>query len=506
MNSNQVKAGAILNYAIIFLRIAVYLLYTPYMLRMLGKSEFGLYSLALSIMAYLEILDFGFSDAIVRYTAKYRAQGDTEKQYNLFGMFFSIYIVLMLIVVAICAAIYFNLNLFFSESLTGGEIGELKIMMLIIMVNLAFAFPMSIFGGIITAYENFVFLKSVVIARTILNTLAIVAMLHLGYKAVAILLITTIFNISVFTLNYFYCKRKIKIRLKFGKFDTDLLREIFIFSFWIFLNLIMDRIYWNSGPFILGIYASAAAIAVFALAIQFQNMYMQFSTAISSVFLPKITALVAVENDERKISDIFIKTGRIQFAVLAFIMSGFVCFGRNFIELWVGNSFDSAYYTALIFFSALTVPLIQNIGITILQARNQMKFRSLLYLCIATASVFLQAILTKYYGEIGCAWAIASALVVGQVIIMNIYYYRVQHLDIPAFWREIAKMSLCPIFIVCGTICIMSNFRIDSWTDLGAAIALFSCVYIPAFYFTSANAYEKSLFANTICKILKRRR
>ena len=337
MNSNQVKAGAILNYAIIFLRIAVYLLYTPYMLRMLGKSEFGLYSLALSIMAYLEILDFGFSDAIVRYTAKYRAQGDTEKQYNLFGMFFSIYIVLMLIVVAICAAIYFNLNLFFSESLTGGEIGELKIMMLIIMVNLAFAFPMSIFGGIITAYENFVFLKSVVIARTILNTLAIVAMLHLGYKAVAILLITTIFNISVFTLNYFYCKRKIKIRLKFGKFDTDLLREIFIFSFWIFLNLIMDRIYWNSGPFILGIYASAAAIAVFALAIQFQNMYMQFSTAISSVFLPKITALVAVENDERKISDIFIKTGRIQFAVLAFIMSGFVCFGRNFIELWVGN-------------------------------------------------------------------------------------------------------------------------------------------------------------------------
>ena len=89
---------------------------------------------------------------------------------------------------------------------------------------------------------------------------------------------------------------------------------------------------------------------------------------------------------------------------------------------------------------------------------------------------------------------------------MNIYYYRVQHLDIPAFWREIAKMSLCPILIVCGTIYIMSNFRISSWTDLGAAIALFSCVYIPAFYFTSANAYEKSLFANTICKILKRRR
>lgn len=49
----------------------------------------------------------------------------------------------------------------------------------------------------------------------------------------------------------------------------------------------------------------------------------------------------------------------------------------------------------------------------------------------------------------------------------------------------------------------MSNFRISSWTDLGTAIALFSCVYIPAFYFTSTNAYEKSLFCGIFEKLLK---
>ena len=72
---NQVKAGAILNYVIIGLNTLLGLLYTPYMLHMLGQNEYGLYSLVASIIAYLTILDFGFGNAIVRYTAKFRAEG-----------------------------------------------------------------------------------------------------------------------------------------------------------------------------------------------------------------------------------------------------------------------------------------------------------------------------------------------------------------------------------------------------------------------------------------------
>ena len=43
---NQLKAGAALNYVAIVLNMVVGLIYTPYMLRMLGQSEYGLYSLA----------------------------------------------------------------------------------------------------------------------------------------------------------------------------------------------------------------------------------------------------------------------------------------------------------------------------------------------------------------------------------------------------------------------------------------------------------------------------
>lgn len=42
---NQRKIGALLSYATIGLQNLVGLLYTAYLLRMLGKSEYGLYSL-----------------------------------------------------------------------------------------------------------------------------------------------------------------------------------------------------------------------------------------------------------------------------------------------------------------------------------------------------------------------------------------------------------------------------------------------------------------------------
>lgn len=88
MMINQLKAGAALNYVSIMLNMVVGLVYTPYMLRMLGQSEYGLYSLAASIIAYLTVLDLGFGNAIVRYTAKFEAEGKKREQQEMFGMFF----------------------------------------------------------------------------------------------------------------------------------------------------------------------------------------------------------------------------------------------------------------------------------------------------------------------------------------------------------------------------------------------------------------------------------
>ena len=333
-----------------------------------------------------------------------------------------------------------------------------------------------------------------------------VLLLVVGYKAVAMVVVTTLFNVVTLLINWWYCQNRLAIKIRFARFNWGFLKEVAIYSFWIFLNAIMDRIYWSTGQFVLGIYRGAVAIAVYAVAIQLQSMFMMFSTAISNVFLPRVTAMVAKENNEQEISNLFVRTGRLQYIIMAFILSAFIVFGKPFIQLWAGAGYEDAYYICLLFFIPLTIPLIQNLGITVLQARNQMKFRSLLYIVIALASLGLSILLAKPYGGYGCAFATSLALLIGQGLIMNIYYHRKQHLDMVKFWKEIIKMSLVPVcFVVAGLMVINSAaFSIMSILNFVGLGLLFTVAYGFAFWYFGMNKDEKDLISQPIGSLIAR--
>lgn len=242
---SQLKLGALLSYVVLGLNNLVGLLYTPYLLRMLGKSEYGMYSIVASVVAYLTILDLGFGNAIVRYTAKYRAEGKAEEQNKMFGMFFLLYCGISLVAVALGFVLAFNTDLIFDGAMTAWELSRVRVMLFLMVLNLAVTFPFSLFGSIVTAYERFVFQKLVAIFRILLNTGTMIVLLQFGYKAVALVVVTTIFNLYTLASNFFYCKKFLNIRMAFGKIDWSFLKEVAVYSFWIFLNAIMDRIYWR---------------------------------------------------------------------------------------------------------------------------------------------------------------------------------------------------------------------------------------------------------------------
>lgn len=503
MKINQLKTGVLLSYLVIFLNTTIGLIYTPYMLRMLGKSEYGLYALVISVIGYITILDLGFGNAIVRYTAKYRAEGKLEDQYSMFGLFLLLYSIIGVIAFSIGIYFYYNVEFLFGTTMTIEELNKSGIMILIMVFNLSISFPFSIFGAIITAYEQFVFQKSIQIIRIILNTLVMVLILEAGYKAIGMVVVVSIFNLLTLFTNYLYCKFKLRIKILFKKVDTSFLKEVSIYSFYIFLAVIMDKVYWNSGQFILGSVIGTAAIAVFAVAIQLKGIYMNFSTAIVGLFLPKITTMVTQNNSKSKVSDVFIKTGRLQFIIMSFILTGFILFGKKFIIYWAGEDYQDAYYMALLFITTLTVPLIQNLGITILQARNQMKFRSIMFFFISILSLLLQVPLAKEYGGIGVAVAICISIFLGQIITMNIYYHIKQKINILKFWKEIFKMALVPIAVGFFIYFIETIFPINTWYEYFTFIFIFIFLYTPCFWFFSLNNYEKKLLSTTFKKLLK---
>lgn len=500
------KFGAILNYVVILVNMLVGLLYTPFMLHKLGQEEYGLYSLAASVISYLTVLDLGIGNAIVRYTSKFRATGENEKMQNMFGMFLILYICIGSIALIAGTLLTINCENIFNATMSADELDKTKTMLWLMTLNLAFTFPMSIWGSIMTAFERFIFQRTINIIRSVLNPLVMVLLLMIGYKAIAMVIVTTIFNILTLFINYYYCKRNLKIKIKFKGFEYKVLKEVSVYSFWIFLNIIMDRIYWSTGQFILGIYKGAVAIAIYAVAIQLQHLFTMMSTAVSGVFLPRITSITTKENSDKEISDIFIKTGRIQYIIISFILSMFIVIGKPFINFWAGDGYGDSYTISLLFMLPLTVPLIQNIGITILQARNKMKFRSLLYLFISVGSFLISIPASKHYGGIGCAVATAIALILGQCIIMNIYYYKNQNIDIPRFWKEIGHMSIVPIMFVTASMFILNYTSINLY-DIKVFIVtsiILATMYCFLFWKFSINRSEKELVMSMLTPIIFR--
>ena len=159
------------------------------------------------------------------------------------------------------------------------------------------------------------------------------------------------------------------------------------------------------------------------------------------------------------------------------------------------------YTISLIFFISTLTPLIQNTAIAILQARNQQKYRSLMMVIVGAVSLVAQFILAKYYGAVGCAIAVAGANIIGQGIILNWYYLKIQRLDIITFWKEIIRMSVFPImFSIIGYI-ITSKINIQSWGNLIICVLLITVLYIPLFWKLSLNKYEKNLLTKPLNKI-----
>ena len=443
---NQIRAGVILNFITIGLTTLTGLLYTPYMMRCLGQNEYGLYSLVASIIAYFSVLDTGFSNAVVRFTARFRDDTDPRRQHQLYGMTLIANLALSLIVIACGTLLIIKTPTLFDRTMSADDILQARIMLTMLIINLALTFPLGVFTSIVNAYERFIFTKSINILRIILLTLTIILLLSQGYKAVAMVAAQVTFNILLLLAGFIYALRRLHIRVSFRPHNIPLLREVTIYSFWIFINSLINRIYWSTGQFILGITSGA----IFSASVMLQQMYFTLTNAISGVLLPKITRLTTADTDPdapRRISDLFISTGRLQASLLLLILSGFILFGRSFFALWAGPGYEDSFLITLIFFIAIFPYSVENTGTIILQARNQMRTTIIIELTVAALSIPLQYILALHHGPIGCALAIGLALFIGPGLLFNRYYRRHQQLDTSRLWRQILRMSLLPIIL-----------------------------------------------------------
>ena len=487
---NQKKTGVVLSYINIVATIAVSLLYTPIMLRIVGPNEYGVYSISNSVVGYFSLLYLGMTSTYLNYYSNYKKNRNLLAISRLNGLFLILFSFMGMTVLALGIVSSYHLELILGDGITTEEYQLAHVLFVIMSVNMAILMPKTVFATIAFSRERFVFIKGLGIINTLLTPILALPFLYAGGGTIAMSGIALGITVLDLLVNVWYCLFRMKCSFSFDKIPFYLIPGMLSFSIFIIIQGIMDQFNWQLGKLLLSHFVDSKAIAVYSVGLQFSMLFISFAAAFSGVVVPQIYDLVS-KGERTALDALWIKIGRYQFYITFFIFLGFVLWGKIFIRLWAGSDYDEAYIVAILLMTPLVIHLCQMIGIEILRAYNKHARWVMIHLLFAVLGFLICIPLTKEYGVLGVSSGCCVTMFIVANVYDNWYYYKEAHLNVKAFFKELSRlMPAAFIVALCGWI-ISRCFTVISWGDFLLNVSIFATVYAVIMYFVGMNDDEK---------------
>ena len=499
------KIGIIIGYISTFVAAIVSLIYIPLLLKYIGKSEYGLYQLVGSVMAYFSTMYSSLSTSVVRYYSKYLATKDESNMCNTLAISRRIYRYASLLVIIIAIPIILLIAKIYRRSLSAWEIRESIFMFGIMIANLLVFLNNAIYSSAIIASERFIFRKSLDLISQMLQPFAVVLLL-LQYKyAFIIVLVQLIFNSAISILNYWYFKEKLQIPVVYHENNKELVKGLFSLTLSILVVAIVDQIFWKTDQLILGQMYGTSTVAVYAIGSQINSLFISIGCVIPGICLPMITKIIEQKNSNSELSKIFAKLGRYQAYILFPIDAGVLLFGKEFIYLLAGKDFGESYYVALLLMLPYTIDLLETHGQSILQAKGIYKYRTYVMIIAAFINIALTLIWARQFGMLGAALATTFSIGISMGLVMNIIYFRKASLDVGLFWKNVLQIGLGTVIaIIIGYFGIRRVSFTNLYIQLIVHVFLFLIIYCLIMYLIIMNKEEREIVNKVVSKIFKK--
>jgi len=496
------KIGTVLSYVGVFLGILIGLGFTPFLLKCLGQSQYGIYILMASMTSYLYVLEAGFADTILRYITRYRAKEDKIGLENFNAVVLIFNTIIAIIIAFVGSGILKILPDLYGKTLTFMELKLANELLTLMIINITFTVLANLFTGYILAHEKFIFTRCLDIGNQIIGTGAMVLVLFLGYKALAIVVVTTICNLCAIFLKMFFCFSRLKIKIKFHRcyINKELYKEMFLYSLSVFIVVVAEQVYWKLDNAIIGMFASSSMIAVYSIGMSFQKYFMRFAYAIGKIMSTHLFLKVDSGAISDEITNLLIKISRIQALVICLPLIGLIVYGKEFIYLWVGKDYHLSYYIAVVVLIPYCFDIIGNLRGTIMQAKGIYMYKSYTSIIICILKVILTIVLLKIIGILGAAIATAICVLIVYNVITQILRRKVG-IDNIKYIKETYRGIFLFSFIV-GLISwgIKYFMPANNWALFFVNIAILTIIYIFIMFKFATNKSEKEMFLGMIKK------
>ena len=239
---------------------------------------------------------------------------------------------------------------------------------------------------------------------------------------------------------------------------------------------------------------SLESVAIYSVAQYIYSVFSSISTVPISMYMPQIAKdMTGAGLQGKELTESLVQPCRLVVILSGMIMFGFIAVGRQFLTILYGEQYLPAWQYALIIIIPMFVNMTNGILINVLDILKKRMVRSYILLGTTILNILLTIYLIDRIGIIGAVIATAISVIIGQDLIMNVYYSRKIGIRILSLFRSAYKGLIIVEMLSCGVSAYISNQIKDNVVSLFIGGFAFLVLCIVGFFWFGFNDYEKEL-------------
>ena len=429
---------------------------TMYFAHVLGPAILGSYYLFLSYYGVFALIgDGGFGGAAVKRISEGREADE----------YFSAYIVLRVILLAVSLTALLFLAPFFREFASSGLFPWLYLAL--IAGTIAGFASSGVYGsGKVGVAQISDFVSSAV--KILIQIIAT----FLGYAAAGLAGGFILGLLAGFILNFSY------LPLKLAKFGVHHLQSLFSFSFWIFLTSTGFTIFATADTILIGYFLTNADVGIYRIAYQLTGVALFICIAVNTALFPRISRW----NTDKDLPSIgSALTRAISFSLLLAVpvVTGGILLGDSMLYYFYGADFVSGTPALRVLLIMQLITVFVTLQITCLNAMDRPKHSFAATSLAAAINIGLNIVLIPFLGILGAALATLASISLTAIIS---YVYLSRNLKIILEHRSIMNIIIAASVMAGGVLIFRAVLGIPSVLYLLTVILLGALLYFSVLF------------------------
>ncbi len=425
---------------------------TPFVVRHLGATAYGIWILAVSTVSYLNLLDLGLRSAVIRFVSKAKAQDLPDEARSAIGAALWFRLIIAGAIAVLSIALSFAFPHLFNIPRDMQHAGQITVLLCALGVGITLV--SGVFGAVLAAINRFDVLSSVTMAQTVARALGVFLILRSGHGLITLAYweLTIVFFSGLLT-----CAVALKVfpvcRVRIKRPEMKTLKLIWSYSFTTFVFIIAVQIIVNTDLLVVGYFLSVGMVTSYTIGSSLVNYASQVVGALSTTFTPLASGLEA-SGRSGDLQRLLLRGTQATLALALPISITLFLRGKTFIGLWMGPQYSHISGTVLqILMISLFFSVANSTAGSIMMAIDKHKPVARWAVFEAVLNLGLTVILVRIIGIYGVAWGTSIAMAFVHLVFWPRYVRKV--LDVPMrtfVWNGWGKITLCalPFAMVCA--------------------------------------------------------